>query len=113
MKHLRPFEAADLKAYLQYRIVAVRPRFPKPLLTKNQLWQVVQGMEALYPNRLDRIACLRYLTSENVDSTKDISEGAAYMLIQWIHVDPDACRIEAERVLRAALLEQGQMEMRI
>lgn len=104
----RPWEAEVLQGYIQYRVLQERILQIGPA-TPAQAKGVAMRLSEHYSNRLDRIMCMNWLIRREIDSSKALNRSEASVLIAWLDSDEQAVIAqECERVLRAALLAQGQ-----
>lgn len=106
----RPWDAVPLRDYITIRITQERVSHVGPA-TEAQVRLLVIALDEVYTSRRDRLASLGWLLGRTVESTKDLRKSEASMLISWLNSDPDVAAIEADRVLKACLTEQGQLAL--
>lgn len=111
----RPWQADDLRSYIQLRAIQLRPSNwgdATPAQARTIAMYLDSAFEDSPTKRKDRLAVLEYLFERRFASSKGLTKAEAAIMMNWLTKStPEIIVIEAQRCLEAYLIEHGQRSM--
>jgi hypothetical protein len=113
----RPWEAEVCAGFIRAKAEKSATRLSGPA-SEQQVTKLIIPIDAEFAEsatqRTDRLAVLSYVVERPLTSSKELSKSEASAIIGWqTSAPPEVIAGELNRLLRAALKDQGQIEMEL